>query len=148
MKTKGRHSFITSRYEYGIACRVVYLLFNNVAARTRITCDPIACPSERLNAAASSRSHRATTALSRTCHVRRKTNHSLFFSLAQGCHTSSESTDGMLAMLSGIGDGLAEVMAHALDFISLDIEQGLKTYTTIVKVSVAPRGLSHGVSDQ
>lgn len=53
----------------------------------------------------------------------------------------------MLAMLSGIGDGLAEVMAHALDFISLDIEQGLKTYTTIVKVSVAPRGLSHGVSD-
>ena len=57
-------------------------------------------------------------------------------SLFQGCHTSSESTDGMLAMLSDIGDGLAEVMAHALDFISLDVEQGLKTYTTIVKVSV------------
>lgn len=59
-----------------------------------------------------------------------------FPALAQGCHTSSESTDGMLAMLSGIGDGLAEVMAHALDFVSLDVEQGVKTYTTIVKVSV------------
>ena len=57
--------------------------------------------------------------------------------LAQGCHTSSESTDGMLAMLSGIGDGLAEVMAHALDFVSLDVEQGVKTYMTIVKVGVA-----------
>lgn len=46
-----------------------------------------------------------------------------------------QSTDSLLTMLSSIGDGLADVMTHALDFISLDVEQGLRMYATVLKVS-------------
>lgn len=56
------------------------------------------------------------------------------FALCQGCHSSLESADGLLTMLAGIGDGLAEVMSHALGFISLGMEQGLTMYTAVLKV--------------
>ncbi|CAN0284943.1 unnamed protein product [Ectocarpus sp. 6 AP-2014] len=49
----------------------------------------------------------------------------------QGYLTSLESTDGLLAMLSGIGDGLADVMTHALNFVSLSIHQGMRMYRTV-----------------
>ncbi|CAM9396635.1 unnamed protein product [Pylaiella littoralis] len=51
----------------------------------------------------------------------------------QGYHTSAESTGGLLAMLSDIGDGLADVMTHALNFVSLNVEQGMKMYSTVCK---------------
>lgn len=37
-------------------------------------------------------------------------------------------------MLSGIGDGLAEVMTHALDCLSLDMDQGVRMYAAVLKV--------------
>ncbi|CAM9361361.1 unnamed protein product, partial [Ectocarpus sp. 12 AP-2014] len=49
----------------------------------------------------------------------------------QGYLTSLESTDGLLAMLSGIGDGLADVMTHALNFVSLNMHQGMRMYRTV-----------------
>ncbi|CAM9877744.1 unnamed protein product [Scytosiphon promiscuus] len=51
----------------------------------------------------------------------------------QGYHTSPQSTDGLLAMLSGIGDGLADVMGHALNFLSLNLDQGMKIYDSVRK---------------
>lgn len=38
-------------------------------------------------------------------------------------------------MLSGIGDGLADVMGHALNFLSLNLDQGMKIYASVRKVS-------------
>eukprot|EP00752_Nemacystus_decipiens_P013634 g12087.t1 len=49
----------------------------------------------------------------------------------QGSHTSLESTDSLLAMLSSIGDGHADVVTHALGFVSLNVQQGLRMYTTL-----------------
>ncbi|CAM9587870.1 unnamed protein product, partial [Discosporangium mesarthrocarpum] len=51
----------------------------------------------------------------------------------QGSHTSAEHADGLLAMLSGLGEGKSEVMSHALSNMSLDTEQGLRMYAAVLK---------------
>lgn len=43
---------------------------------------------------------------------------------------SLESTDGLVEMLSTVGDGHGD-LAHALSFVSLNVEQGMRMYTTL-----------------
>lgn len=47
-----------------------------------------------------------------------------------------EGTDSFASMLMGIGDGVTEVITHALDYVSLDIEQGLRVYSAVLKVTM------------
>lgn len=39
-------------------------------------------------------------------------------------------------MLSVVGDGHADVMAHALNFVSLTVEQGMRMYTAVRAVRI------------
>lgn len=39
-----------------------------------------------------------------------------------------------MAMLSTVGDGHTDVLAHALSFVSLNVEQGMRMYTTVRRV--------------
>ena len=62
----------------------------------------------------------------------------------QSCHTSVDSTDGLLSLLAGIIDGRTDVLNLALDCISLDTEQGLTMYSAVLKVA-ASWGRSEGL---
>lgn len=52
----------------------------------------------------------------------------------QGCHTSLVGTDTFASMLMGIGEGVTEVITHALNYVSLDMEQGFRVYSAVLKV--------------
>lgn len=52
----------------------------------------------------------------------------------QGCHTSLEGTDTFASMLIGIGEGVTDVITHALSYVSLDMEQGFRVYSAVLKV--------------